>query len=91
MTVSANDVAVIKTSEGEMGIEFWADVAPKTVENFKKLSREGFYDDTCFHRVSAKKCSSKLSNTWTLFWNRGPTTPAPGSGFVDEFTLQCQP
>jgi peptidyl-prolyl cis-trans isomerase B (cyclophilin B) len=50
-TVSANEVAVIKTSEGDMVIEFWADVAPKTVENFKKLAREGFYDGTCFHRV----------------------------------------
>ncbi|MBA3273076.1 MAG: peptidylprolyl isomerase [Chthoniobacterales bacterium] len=48
---SANEVAVIKTSEGEMVAEFWPDVAPKTVENFKKLAREGFYDGTAFHRV----------------------------------------
>jgi peptidyl-prolyl cis-trans isomerase B (cyclophilin B) len=46
-----NEVAVIKTSEGEMVVEFWPDVAPKTVENFKKLAREGFYDGTAFHRV----------------------------------------
>jgi peptidyl-prolyl cis-trans isomerase B (cyclophilin B) len=46
-----NEVAVIKTSEGEMVAEFWSDVAPKTVENFKKLAREGFYDGTAFHRV----------------------------------------
>src|SRR5450755_3475569 len=45
------EVAVIKTSEGEMVAEFWSDVAPKTVENFKKLAREGFYDGTAFHRV----------------------------------------
>ena len=49
--VNTNEVAVIKTSEGDMVIEFWPDVAPKTVENFKKLAREGFYDGTCFHRV----------------------------------------
>jgi peptidyl-prolyl cis-trans isomerase B (cyclophilin B) len=49
--VSANEVAVIKTSEGEMVVEFWPDVAPKTVENFKTLARKGFYDGTCFHRV----------------------------------------
>jgi len=49
--VTTNEVAIIKTSEGEMVIEFWPDVAPKTVENFKKLAREGFYDGTCFHRV----------------------------------------
>ena len=33
------EVAVIKTSEGEMVAEFWPDVAPKTVENFKKLAK----------------------------------------------------
>ena len=46
-----NEVAVIKTTEGEMVIEFWPDVAPKTVENFKTLAKKGFYDGTCFHRV----------------------------------------
>ena len=45
------EVAVIKTSQGELVLEFWSDVAPKTVENFKKLAREGFYDGTAFHRV----------------------------------------
>jgi peptidyl-prolyl cis-trans isomerase B (cyclophilin B) len=49
--VDTNEVAVIKTSAGTMVIEFWPDVAPKTVENFKKLANEGFYDGTCFHRV----------------------------------------
>jgi peptidyl-prolyl cis-trans isomerase B (cyclophilin B) len=47
----AKEVAVIKTSMGEMVAEFWPDVAPKTVENFKKLARQGFYDGTAFHRV----------------------------------------
>jgi peptidyl-prolyl cis-trans isomerase B (cyclophilin B) len=49
--VSKNEVAIIKTTAGEMVVEFWPEVAPNTVENFKKLSREGFYDGTCFHRV----------------------------------------
>lgn len=49
--MSANEVAVISTSEGDMVIRFWEDVAPKTVENFKKLAREGFYDGTAFHRI----------------------------------------
>src|SRR6516165_5569082 len=49
--MNANEVAVIKTSEGEMVVEFWPDVAPKTVENFKTLAKKGFYDGTCFHRV----------------------------------------
>jgi len=48
---SASEVAVIKTSEGEMIAEFWPEVAPNTVENFKKLARSGFYDGTAFHRI----------------------------------------
>ena len=43
--------AVIKTSVGEMVVEFWPDVAPKTVENFKTLAKKGFYDGTAFHRI----------------------------------------
>jgi len=43
--------AILKTSYGDMTIAFWPDVAPKTVENFKKLAREGFYDGTAFHRI----------------------------------------
>ena len=49
--VSTNEVAVIKTTAGEMVVEFWPDVAPKTVENFKTLAKKGFYDGTAFHRV----------------------------------------
>ncbi len=48
---TTNEVAVIETSKGDMVIEFWTDVAPKTVENFKKLSKEKFYDGTAFHRI----------------------------------------
>ena len=47
----AKEVAVLKTSEGEMVVEFWPEVAPKTVENFKKLAKQGFYDGTAFHRI----------------------------------------
>jgi peptidyl-prolyl cis-trans isomerase B (cyclophilin B) len=46
-----DEQAVIKTSYGEMTVAFWPDVAPKTVENFKKLARAGFYDGTAFHRI----------------------------------------
>jgi peptidyl-prolyl cis-trans isomerase B (cyclophilin B) len=48
---ATGEVAVVKTSEGEMVLEFWPDVAPGHVENFKKLAKQGFYDGTCFHRV----------------------------------------
>lgn len=45
------EVAVIKTSKGQMILEFWPSVAPKTVQNFKTLANKGFYDGTAFHRV----------------------------------------
>jgi peptidyl-prolyl cis-trans isomerase B (cyclophilin B) len=48
-TVQEN--AIITTSYGDLTIAFWSDVAPKTVENFKKLATSGFYDGTAFHRI----------------------------------------
>jgi peptidyl-prolyl cis-trans isomerase B (cyclophilin B) len=49
--METNEVAVIKTSQGELTVAFWPEVAPKTVENFKALARKGFYDGTSFHRI----------------------------------------
>jgi peptidyl-prolyl cis-trans isomerase B (cyclophilin B) len=51
MSVTAKEVAILKTSAGEMVIEFWPEVAPKTVENFKALAQKGYYDGTAFHRI----------------------------------------
>lgn len=51
MTTGSNEVAIIKTSEGDMVVQFWTDAAPNTVENFKKLARQGLYDGTIFHRI----------------------------------------
>ncbi len=48
---AANDVAVIETSKGRLVVEFWPDVAPKTVANFEKLARAGFFNGTAFHRI----------------------------------------
>ena len=48
---NTNDVGVITTSEGVMVVEFYPEVAPKHVENFKTLAKKGFYDGTAFHRV----------------------------------------
>jgi peptidyl-prolyl cis-trans isomerase B (cyclophilin B) len=50
---ASKEVAVINTSMGQMVLEFWPDVAPKHVENFKKLAKQGYYDGTAFHRVIA--------------------------------------
>lgn len=43
--------ATIKTSKGDIELAFFEDSAPKTVENFKKLADEDFYQGVIFHRV----------------------------------------
>jgi cyclophilin family peptidyl-prolyl cis-trans isomerase len=43
--------ATLHTSEGAIELELFSDDAPKTVENFVKLARDGFYDGVTFHRV----------------------------------------
>jgi peptidyl-prolyl cis-trans isomerase B (cyclophilin B) len=48
---SSDEVAVIRTSEGDIVVGFWKDAAPNTIENFKKLARSGFYNGTIFHRI----------------------------------------
>lgn len=51
METNQKEDAILKTSDGEMVVEFWPEAAPRTVANFKKLAREGFYDGTSFHRI----------------------------------------
>lgn len=41
----------LHTNAGDLTVELWPDVAPRTVENFVKLAGEGFYDGTAFHRI----------------------------------------
>jgi len=43
--------AIIKTKFGEIELKLLPDLAPKHVENFVKLAKEGFYNGTIFHRV----------------------------------------
>ena len=43
--------ATMETSKGTIVLELFADEAPKTVNNFVFLAREGFYDGVIFHRV----------------------------------------
>src|ERR1051325_494344 len=50
-SVDNSEVAVIDTNYGKIVIEFFPDVAPNHVENFKELARENFYDGTKFHRL----------------------------------------
>jgi peptidyl-prolyl cis-trans isomerase B (cyclophilin B) len=87
MTASNNnEVAVIKTSEGEMVAEFWADVAPNTVENFKKLARQGFFDGTAFHRiVKGFMIQGGDPNTKDLAKESSYGTGGPGYSIKAEF------
>lgn len=43
--------AIITTNRGEMKVEFYEKDAPKTVENFVKLAKDGFYNGLTWHRV----------------------------------------
>jgi peptidyl-prolyl cis-trans isomerase B (cyclophilin B) len=51
MSTTTKELAVITTTKGDLTLEFWPDVAPGHVENFKKLAKKGFYDGTAFHRI----------------------------------------
>ena len=53
MNININNsyAAVIKTSLGDMTVEFFTNDAPITVNNFITLSKDGYYDNVIFHRV----------------------------------------
>ena len=70
-------VANIDTSRGRIVVELFAKDAPKTVNNFVFLAREGFYDGTVFHRVIADFMIQGGDPTGT---GRG----GPGYKFEDE-------
>jgi len=45
------DIVVMKTSQGTIKIRLFPELAPKTVENFVGLAKQGYYDGVTFHRV----------------------------------------
>lgn len=49
------EVAVLETAYGRIVIELYPNIAPKMVERYKQLVREGFYDNTAFHRIDTKQ------------------------------------
>ena len=51
MPEDGEEIAVIKTSKGVVKMRFFPEEAPKAVENFKTLAKEGYYDGLTFHRV----------------------------------------
>jgi len=70
--------ATLHTSEGPIEVELYPDDAPKTVENFVKLSRDGFYEGVIFHRVIPDFMIQGGDPT-------GTGTGGPGYEFEDEF------
>jgi peptidyl-prolyl cis-trans isomerase B (cyclophilin B) len=66
------------TSHGPIGLELFDEDAPKTVENFRKLSGDGFYDGLTFHRVIK---GFMLQGGCP----EGTGTGGPGYTFEDEF------
>ena len=70
--------ATLHTNHGQIEIELFDDDAPKTVENFLKLARDGFYDDVIFHRVIPDFMIQGGDPT-------GTGTGGPGYTFEDEF------
>ena len=51
--VADNEVAVLDTDYGKITIELYSNIAPQTVNRFKELAREGFYNGTAFHRINS--------------------------------------
>jgi cyclophilin family peptidyl-prolyl cis-trans isomerase len=77
--------ATLHTTKGDIVIEFFGADAPKTVENFTKLAREGFYNGTKFHRVIAGfmiQGGDPLSKDDSMAARWG--TGGPGYQFADE-------
>ena len=70
--------ATLHTNHGAIAVELFDEDAPKTVENFRKLAGEGFYDGVVFHRVIPDFMIQGGDPT-------GTGTGGPGYTFEDEF------
>ena len=69
--------ATMHTNHGAIELELFDEDAPKTVENFRKLAADGFYDDVTFHRVIPDFMIQGGDPT-------GTGTGGPGYTFEDE-------
>jgi cyclophilin family peptidyl-prolyl cis-trans isomerase len=70
--------ATLHTNAGPIAVELFDDDAPKTVENFRKLAGDGFYDGLIFHRVIPEFMIQGGCP-------EGTGTGGPGYTFEDEF------
>jgi peptidyl-prolyl cis-trans isomerase B (cyclophilin B) len=70
--------ATLNTNHGPIVLELFEGEAPKTVENFRKLAEDGFYDGVIFHRVIPDFMIQGGDPT-------GTGTGGPGYTFEDEF------
>jgi cyclophilin family peptidyl-prolyl cis-trans isomerase len=70
--------ATMHTNHGPIELELFDDAAPKTVDNFRKLSSDGFYDGLVFHRVIKDFMIQGGCP-------QGTGTGGPGYTFEDEF------
>ena len=70
--------ATIRTNHGAIALELFPEDAPKTVDNFAKLARDGFYDGIVFHRVIPDFMIQGGDPT-------GTGSGGPGYSFEDEF------
>ncbi len=73
-----NYQATVATDKGDIVIDLFAAQVPNTVNNFVFLARQGFYDDTIFHRVIADFMVQGGDPT-------GTGMGGPGYRFADEF------
>ncbi len=74
--------AVIETNQGDMTVELFPQAAPKTVENFVKLSKNGFYKNIVFHRVISDFMAQTGDPT-------GTGSGGPGYSFEDEINADA--
>ncbi len=70
--------AIMHTDKGDITLKLFADKAPKTVNNFVFLARQGFYDNVIFHRVIKDFMAQGGDPT-------GTGHGGPGYQFGDEF------
>ena len=81
--LSKNYKAVMHTDKGDITLDLFEKQVPRTVNNFVFLAREGYYDDTIFHRVIMNFMAQGGDPT-------GTGAGGPGYNFKDEFNNELR-